>query len=83
MLTELRIGLAASDEAARMLKALGDPLLAFCARDPQTRMIVKRAPKGFYGRLDSRAVPEFLELLPVTPGTGVKLFRLKPDVVPL
>nr|WP_289624402.1 hypothetical protein [Sinorhizobium sp. 7-81] len=82
MLAELRIGLATPDEAARMLKALGDPLLAFCADDPQTRMITKRAPEGLYGRLSSGEVPDFLESLPVTAETGVKLFRLKADVLP-
>ncbi|MDK1491551.1 hypothetical protein QN219_16030 [Sinorhizobium sp. 7-81] len=82
MLAELRIGLATPDEAARMLKALGTPVLAFCVDDPQTRMITKRAPEGLYGRLASGDVPDFLESLPVTAETGVKLFRLKADVLP-
>ncbi|WP_331372969.1 hypothetical protein [Sinorhizobium chiapasense] len=82
MLTELRIGLAEPDEAAPMLKALGGPVLAFCADDPQTRTIVKREPKGLYGRLAAGEIPDFLEPLPVTAGTGVKLFRLKASVLP-
>ncbi|MCA1405676.1 hypothetical protein I6F26_05985 [Ensifer sp. IC3342] len=82
MLAELRIGLAAPDESAPMLKALGEPVLAFCADDPQTAMIVKREPKGLYGRLAEGEIPDFLEPLPVTAGTGVKLFRLKANILP-
>ncbi|HXV31765.1 MAG TPA: hypothetical protein VD840_15675 [Sinorhizobium sp.] len=79
MLAELRIGLAAPDEAARMLKGLSDPVVAFCATDPQTELVVKKAPKGLYAHLASDAVPDFLEPLPTTPGTGMKLFRFKPE----
>lgn len=79
MLAELRIGLAPPDEAAEMLKALGEPVLAFCADDPQTEAIVEREPKGLYGRLAGGEIPDFLEPLPATAGTGVKLFRLKAD----
>ncbi|MBB4183621.1 hypothetical protein GGE07_000234 [Sinorhizobium terangae] len=82
MLAELRIGLAAPGEAAGMLKALGEPVLAFCADDPQTRTIVEREPKGFYGRLAAGEIPDFLEPLPVTAETGVKLFRLKGNFLP-
>ncbi|MCA1438747.1 hypothetical protein I6F07_00680 [Ensifer sp. IC4062] len=82
MLAELRIGLAAPDEAAGMLKALGQPILAFCADDPQTRMIAEREPRGLYGRLAAGELPDFLEPLPVAAGTGVKLFRLKANILP-
>ncbi|OAP41357.1 hypothetical protein AU381_05660 [Sinorhizobium glycinis] len=79
MLTELRIGLADPDAAAAMLKRLGDPVLAFCAKDPQTRMIIERAPQGLYGHLNAGDVPSFLTPLPVAAGTGIKLFRLRPE----
>lgn len=79
MLAELKIGLAAPNEASGMLKRLGDPVLAFCAKDPQTRMIIAKSPKGFYGQLDDGRIPEFLEALPVKSGTGLQLFRLKSE----
>jgi hypothetical protein len=77
MLAELRIGLAAPDEAAAMLSRLGQPVVAFCAKDPQTRLVIKKAPKGLYGQLDAGNAPDFLEPLPGTPGTGLQLFRFK------
>ncbi|MQW87365.1 hypothetical protein [Sinorhizobium saheli] len=77
MLAELRIGLADPDAAAVMLKRLGDPVLAFCAKDPQTRMIIDRATGGLYGRLSAGDVPSFLTPLPVTGGSELRLFRLR------
>ncbi|THK37339.1 hypothetical protein EHS39_13990 [Ensifer sp. MPMI2T] len=82
MLAELRIGLAGPDEAAGMLKALGQPVLAFCADDPQTETIAEREPRGLYGRLAAGEIPDFLEPLPVTSATGVKLFRFKTNILP-
>ncbi|ASY65052.1 hypothetical protein SJ05684_c36390 [Sinorhizobium sojae CCBAU 05684] len=77
MLTELRIGLAAPEEAAHMLRRLGNPVIAFCAKDPQTRLVIEKAHDGLYSQLNAGKVPDFLDALPVTPGTGLKLFRLK------
>jgi hypothetical protein len=63
------------------MKRLGDPVLAFCAKDPQTRVIIDRAPAGLYGRLSAGDVPSFLTLLPVTGGSELRLFRLRSGAI--
>lgn len=79
MLAELRIGLAAPEEAAALLGRFGYPVIAFCAKDPQTRLVIKKAPDGVYGQLNAGKVPDFLDVVPVTASTGLKLFRFAPE----
>lgn len=62
-----------------MLRRLGNPVIAFCAKDPQSRLVIEKAPDGLYGQLKAGKVPDFLNALPVTAGTGLKLFRLNPE----
>ena len=78
MLMELKIGLAPAEDAAAMLRQLGHPVLAFCAADVQARMIAARAPQGFYAELAAGRVPAFLSPLPVSEGSPIRLYALKP-----
>ncbi|MEI3854144.1 MULTISPECIES: hypothetical protein [unclassified Ensifer] len=78
MLTELKIGLAPAEDAEAMLRQLGHPVLAFCAADVQARMIAARAPQGFYAELAAGRVPAFLSPLPVSAGSPIRLYALKP-----
>ncbi|OCP07491.1 MULTISPECIES: hypothetical protein [unclassified Ensifer] len=78
MLEELKIGLAQPEDAAAMLRRLGHPILAFCAADVQTQLIVARAPQGLYAALAAGRVPAFLSPLPVSQGSPIQLFTLKP-----
>lgn len=78
MLMELKLGLASPSAAKALLSGLRDPVLAFCANDIQTGMIVKREPQGFYGRLAAGHVPEFMMPLPVSAGSSIRLYAFKP-----
>ncbi|MGO4619304.1 hypothetical protein AB4Z34_21215 [Ensifer sp. 2YAB10] len=78
MLTELKIGLARTEDAANMLRQLGHPILAFCAADVQARMIAARAPQGLYAELAADHVPAFLSPLPISAGSPIRLYALKP-----
>ncbi|WDZ76814.1 hypothetical protein PWG15_19865 [Ensifer adhaerens] len=78
MLMELKIGLASAADAEAMLRQLGHPVLAFCAADVQARMIAARAPQGFYAELAEGRVPAFLSPLPVSEGSPIRLYALKP-----
>ncbi|HEV7321906.1 MAG TPA: hypothetical protein VGO04_25160 [Ensifer sp.] len=78
MLEELKIGLAQPETAAAMLRALGNPILAFCAADVQTRMVAMRAPEGLFAQLAAGRLPAFLSPLPVSAGAPLQLYALKP-----
>lgn len=78
MLMELKIGLAPLSDAKAMLSKLHDPILAFCANDVQTGMIIKREPQGLYGQIAAGRVPEFLTPLPVSENSSILLYAFKP-----
>lgn len=78
MLMELKIGLASPSDARVLLSALHSPVLAFCVNDVQTGMIIKREPHGLYALLADGQVPDFLAPLPVSAGSSIRLYALKP-----
>lgn len=78
MLEELKIGLAQPEDAAARLRRLGHPIIAFCAVDVQTRMVVARAPRSLYAELAAGRVPAFLSPLPVSTDAPIRLYELRP-----
>ena len=78
LIQELKIGLAEPEAAGAMLRQLGQPVLAFCAREVQTQVIAARAPAGLYAQLAAGRVPAFLSPLPVSAGSPMRLYVLTP-----
>lgn len=78
MLMELKIGLASPSQARALLSGLQNPVLAFCADDVQTGMIVRRETQGLYAQLAGGQVPAYLTPLPVSAGSSIRLYAFKP-----
>jgi hypothetical protein len=81
MLAELNIGLASPEAAHALLKRDGVTLLAFCADDAQTDLIMEKAPDGLYAALKTGAVPPYL--VPMADAAGgqkgpLALYRVTP-----
>ena len=79
MLTELHIGLSNPRQAEAFLRGAHVTLLAFCADDTQTADLAKAEPEGLYADLFKGKVPDYLEPVPGTQASPLRIYRVKPE----
>ncbi|MCM2291715.1 hypothetical protein NAC44_05155 [Allorhizobium sp. BGMRC 0089] len=79
LLTQLHIGLATPKDAHAFLAGAKVGILAFCANDLETKLLMRTKPDGLYAMLDKGDVPDFLTPLPPSPQSGLILYRVQPE----
>ncbi len=68
-----------SEFAREQLRARGTSYVALCPNLREPRIYEKIAPQGFIADLLNDRAPEWLEPIPVTNGSTLKLWRVKPE----